>query len=160
MSVGRLGMYVDQELRYALGGEGNRIVGSVRDLTGFDPAVRMNIVVPLFARQIQLFRRQDRPLDVMADTFVAVIDFGERCLRGIQRVFVRIQQRAGREIVEQAGGLFKEQRQVELDALWRKPVADVAVDDGFLRIAGQAAAIGAPELRDAVFRQRELLCRQ
>ena len=68
--------------------------------------------------------------------------------------------RARRQIVGQRGRLLEKERQIVFDARRQDPVADVAVDEAFARIACKARAPALPEARDGLGRHGEFVARK
>ena len=100
-------------------------------------------------RQVQRARREQRPLEVAGQPFVAILDLLPVGLeRGLQRIELD-QQAFHRQVVEQRRGALEEQRQPGLDAPGHHALADFAVDAAARRIAGELRAVALAEGLDA-----------
>src|SRR5690606_33682174 len=87
----------------------------------FHPLAGVEALAQRLRRQVQLGRRQQRPLDVVAALLVTVGDLGEELLGAFAGAVADDRQDALAEVVEQGRGPVEEQRQVVLDAGRRDP---------------------------------------
>ena len=112
------------------------------------------------AFQVQGLRRQQGAFDIVAALLVAVCDLVEEGLGFLLQCRVVRQQGVRRQVIEQAGGVLVEQRQVVLDTAGHLALADIAVDQAALRIAFKGFAPGRTKAGDGFFVDRKLARRQ
>ncbi len=108
----------------------------------------------------QFLRLQQRPLRIAPEQVVARCGIARERGDGLVHIVVQAQRGILRQVVEQRGGVFEEQRQVILDARRRIAFADVLVDVRPGWIALEALAEALAKARLPVIVEREFACRQ
>jgi hypothetical protein len=108
----------------------------------------------------QVGRRQQRPAAFAREHRVARLRFAPEVAHGFGNVVVQAEQRTGRQIVEQGGGLLEEQREPVLDAGAGDTIRHVAVDRRAGGIAFEDFAEALPEAAACGAVERKLACRQ
>ena len=121
---------------------------------------RMGAGEQLLGAQEDGFRRQDGALGVGRQHLVAFARVLPKALQGLIHRPQQGHARLGPQVVEEGGGLFKEQRQVVLDAGAGQPLAHVLVEPRLARVAVHVLAPAAAKHLARGLVERELAARQ
>ena len=136
------------------------LVGPLRDNVyaqfGIQPLAQ------LLRWQVEFGEWQDRSFDIVRALLMAFAGLAPETFRCVKHAFAEHKQRAGGagEVIEQGFGVFKEQRQVKLDARWGHALLDVLVQRAATWIDREALAQGVAERLCRFLGQRELARRQ
>lgn len=158
---GRLGRArLERDIGQAAGGEIDDFRGTFVEAQNLHPAAGGQVPLQFIQSQVELIRRQHRAFEVVPVLVVPGLELLPEVLRGGVAAGQLQEQAVGGQVVQQAGGLLEEQRQIVLDAVGADALADVAIDGAALRIALEPGPPGLAETADGIAVEGELARRQ
>src|SRR5690606_30541015 len=121
---------------------------------------RIGLGEELLDAEEDLRRLEDGALGIVPQEGMALPGVLREAAQGALHVAVQEQRRTPGQVVEEAGRLLMEERQVVLDAGGRDPLADVAIDRAAAGVALEALAPAAAEEIARRLVERELASRE
>ena len=129
-------------------------------MTEFNARVGFQSAEQAIHCQKQVSRRQQGVLRIAAQQLVAALGITPEIFRRRFHSAVQTEQGIGREVIEQAGGGLKKQRQVILNACRSQAVADILVELAFRSVALETVTEILAEARNTGLVERKFTRRQ